>query len=160
MHINELHDYSGSDADEAVAKSFLSEDRKKAIKAEVGNIIDEELDQMEDYARDHISSVAASRAYKFLERVLAGDNDAGMTLLGDANGSGRYKTNDGEPWASVIHGTVFETGGIKLRRQIVEAHADLIESERIKDLESIVEGLTNQVNKLERDLREARERLR
>ena len=75
-----------------------------------------------------------------------------MALLGSADNLDRYRSlgyDAGKPWSSVHFGNIFETSGIVMRRKLVEAHADLIESERIKDLESIVEGLRLQILRLE-----------
>lgn len=51
----------------------------------------------------------------------------------------------------VIHGRLFETGCIELRKQIVNAHADLLKNQRILDLEDQVKSLVAQVRKLEVD---------
>jgi len=60
----------------------------------------------------------------------------------------------------VIHGKLFEIGAIALRKQVVEAHAELLKSERILDLEDQVKSLVAQVNKLEREKSEMWERVR
>ncbi len=49
----------------------------------------------------------------------------------------------------VIHGKIFDAGCIKLRRMIAEAHADMIQNERIKDLEDQLASLLAQHNKME-----------
>lgn len=49
----------------------------------------------------------------------------------------------------VIHGKLFETGAVELRKQAVEAHAELLKNERILDLEDQVRSLVQQVNKAE-----------
>lgn len=56
-----------------------------------------------------------------------------------------------EDWHPVIHGELFEHGSMKLRKAIVDAHKELIASERIKDLEDQVASLVAQVNKLTAD---------
>lgn len=160
-YIPELQDYSPAPA-EAV-KSFLSEDRRKSIKDEVERIVDDEFDRLEEHANDHISQVAAGRATAYVTAILEGDDNAAMRLLGSPNNGDRYRLfglDEGKPWASVIGGNVFETSGITLRRKIVEAHADLLSNERIKDLESIVEGLTIQIRKQESEIESLRERYR
>lgn len=154
MHISDVHEYKTAEHDKhsAVTKKFISQGRRKIIQNAIENLVSDEFDRLEDYANEHISDVAAERAERFLERVLNGDNDAAMELLGNHHGSDRYRTggcDDGKPWANLIHGNLFETSGITLRRKIVEANSDLLKSERIADLESIVEGLSDQVRKLE-----------
>ena len=158
MHISELHDY-GNDEAEAKAEEFVTEERKAAIKSELEQLIDDEFVNLKLYAGEHISETAARRAELFLEKVLEGDDKAFAALLGNTDGD-RYRRmgyDAGQPWAHLIHGSLFETGGIKLRRNIVEAFPESLRNERIKDLESIVEGLENQVRKLEADLERARE---
>jgi hypothetical protein len=159
MFVADVHDYDPPET--AVVKAFLSEGRKKDIQDAVDRIVDEEFERLDEYAEEHISQTAARRAEKFLERVLTGDDDAAMSLLGEtANGRHRTVGSESAPWAQLIHGTLFETGGIRLRRQIVEAHADLIRNERIADLESVVEGLTKQIHALTRNLEASQERAR
>jgi hypothetical protein len=60
---------------------------------------------------------------------------------------------------SVIHGTLFETGAIALRRKMAEAHTDLIQNERILDLEDQVRSLVNQINEKDRMIALLREDL-
>ena len=157
MRISELHrvDFEA----DPVATKILADGRAKKIKAEIAEMIDDEFSHLEDEASDFISERSAFRAEKFLERVLRGDEDAAMALLGNASDSDRYKiygSDEGEPWPQLIHGRLSETNGIKMRRQIVEAHPDLIRNERIKDLEAVVSGLTKQVTESERALAELR----
>lgn len=160
MHISDVNDCSPEPI--PAAEEFIAKGRKKQIKSVIEELVNDEFDRLGEYADTYLSGEAADRAERFLERVLEGDDDAAMALLGSASGGDRHKIlgcDEGEPWASLIHGRLFETGGIKLRRQIVEAHPELLKSERIADLESIVEGLSNQVRNLERDLAECRDRL-
>jgi len=158
MHIPEMHDYASAPHAE-VAKAYLSQGRKKSIQTEIEEILSEEYDRLEAYATDHISEVAAMRAEAYIEALLNGNNDAANKLFDgqtDRHKSSGY--DEGSPWARLIHGRIFETDGIKLRRKIVEAHTDLLKSERIKDLESIVEGLTKQVRETESELEALRVR--
>jgi hypothetical protein len=162
-YIKDVHKYDDDPETEAVAKEAMAEGRRKVITDAIADIVADEFDRLEDYAADHLSQVAADRAERFLESVLLGDEDAAMRLVGDYTGGDRrstYGADADKPWASLIHGRLFETGGIRLRRKIVEAHPKLITSERIKDLESIVEGLSQQVRGLEAELDQAHQRLR
>ena len=155
MHISDVHDYGSQDQHDATTKPYLEKVQRDALKSEIEQIIDIEFERLGDYANDYISDVAAERAEKFLERVLKGDDDAAMSLLGDKSDGDRIRLggcDHGKPWAHLIHGSLFETGGIALRRQIVDTHAELLKSERIKDLESVVEGLSRQVRDLENRL--------
>ncbi len=158
MHISDVHDYSPEPS--KAAEEFIAEGRKKQIKGVIEELVNDEFDRLEEYANEFISQTAAARAEKFLERVLKGDEDAAMALLGDKHGGDRYRTlgyNAGKPWASLIHGRVFETDGIDLRKRVVEAHPELLKSERIKDLESVVDGLTQQIRQIELDLERSRQ---
>ena len=139
---------------ESVAKSFIETGSEKQVRDAINSIIDNEFDRLEEYATDHISYVAADRAERFIKRVLAGDSDAAKQLFYVGN-SGRYREigfDKGKPWASLIHGEVFETDAIELRRKLVEAHKDLLVNERIKDLQSIIDGLKDQVIRLENQI--------
>lgn len=150
MHISDVHDYTPEPTE--AAKSFIAQGRKEKIKRELEELVNDEFDRLEEYADEFISQTAARRAEKFLERVLKGDPDAAMALLGDKSGGDRRRllgTEQGRPWAGLIHGRLFESAGISLRRKLVEAHADLVRNERIADLESIVEGLSAQVRELQ-----------
>lgn len=59
---------------------------------------------------------------------------------------GGLRREDDE-WHSVIHGQLFEQGAVRLRKEIVDAHRDLLVNERILDLEDQVRSLVVQVNK-------------
>ena len=158
MHISDVHDYGLHEDQTAVTAPFIALNRREQIKKELEQLVDDEFEQLQKYANEYISNLAADRAETFLERVLKGDDDAAKSLLlGDQCGSSRYRTGgceEGKPWASLINGRLFESGGIELRRKIVEAHADLLKAERIADLESVVDGLSQQIRKLEAQLHE------
>lgn len=160
MHISDVHDYSDDEQACEQAKEFIEKNRKDKIKREIECLIDDEFDRLEEYASNFISEKAAERAERFLSRVLNGDEEAAMALLGSANNIDRVRLSGidaGKPWASIYRGRdIFETDGIKLRRKIVEAHADILRNERIADLESIVEGLTQQIVELNAKLDLAR----
>jgi len=158
MHISDVHDYTPEPT--KVVEEFIAKGRQDQIKSVLEELVNDEFDRLQEYGDEYISQIAAHRAERFLERVLAGDDDAAMSLLGDKSGISRYKKvgADGKPWASIIRGKLFEAGGIALRRQIVEAHADLLRNERIADLESVVEGLMAQVRELDVQLELCRKR--
>lgn len=60
----------------------------------------------------------------------------------------------------VIHGSLFEQGCIALRKQIVDAHRDVLVNERILDLEEQVKSLVAQVNKVTAEKEEMWQRVR
>lgn len=149
MHISDVHEYGVAGEYDEAAKPYLERKQKESLKREIANIVDAEFDRLEEYAGEFISAKAADRSQRFLERVLRGEEDAAKALLGDESNDSRYRSmgcDAGKPWANLIHGRLFETNGIELRRLVVEANADLLVSERIKDLESIVDGLTRQLH--------------
>lgn len=161
MYISDVHDSNPQPSQEA--KDFIAQERMKQIKSVIEQLVDDEFERLTEYADDFISNTAASRAERFLERVLKGDADAAMALLGDKMGGSRRRMvgcDEGKPWAHLIHGSLFETSCMELRRSIVEAHPELLRNERIADLESVVEGLSRQVRELERDLEQCRDRVR
>lgn len=155
----DIDGFSESDdkAADVVVEEFVDKGRKEQIKGVIEELINDEFDRLEDYGTSFITETAARRAKNFLEKVMRGDEKAAMVLFGSSDNGDRYKQlgyDAGKPWAYSIHGSIFETSGIQLRRQIVESHKDLIESERIKDLESIVDGLNQQVIELKLRLEE------
>jgi hypothetical protein len=151
MHIKDVHEYGCEEA-EKVASDYLDDTRKKQVKSAVESIVEDEFYRLEDRAAEFLEATAAQRCEQFLERVLQGDENAAGELIGAKRH--RYRSmgyDEGKPWASVIHGKIFETDIMTIRRKIVEAHPDLLRNERIADLESIVEGLRAQIIKLEAD---------
>ena len=78
-----------------------------------------------------------------INAILNGDDESMRNYLSCREGG--YDGRGSEH--PVIHGKLFETGAIELRRRIVDAHADLLKNERILDLEDQVKSLVAQVNK-------------
>jgi len=102
----------------------------------------------------NLSSWTYRMAESAVEAILNGDENAMRRYLSCQDG--RYNGRDGEH--PVIHGKLFETGAIKLRKQVVDAHPELLKNERILDLEDQVKSLVAQVVKLEAEKRELWER--
>jgi hypothetical protein len=86
-------------------------------------------------------------AQEAVEAILKGDEDTMRARLSCREGyyTGRDRDHP------VIHGKLFETGALELRKKIVDAHPDLLKNERILDLEDQVRSLVEQVNTLERE---------
>ena len=99
--------------------------------------------QLQDDLVDHLSYHVAEMAGRAVEALLEGNEAEMQRWLGCDK---RGHTGRGDRHL-VIHGKLFETGCIALRKKIVEAHRDLIERERILDLEDQVANLVKQVNK-------------
>jgi hypothetical protein len=161
-YISDLHDYSAESAEKMgdKAKEYITPALKENLRKEINQIFnqifDQEYGRLEEYAAEFLENCAAHRAEEFFKRVLDGDDKAAMALLGDHDNSDRYKQigyNKGEPWPYMIRGMLGGcTGGIEMRKKIVEAFPDLITSERIKDLEAIVDGLQQQIVKQEKQM--------
>ena len=160
MYIKDLHNRDIPHLEEAT-NTFFSERLKKEIQDKMDDILHEQFEDWKETAASNLNDEIARRAESFVERLLKGDKSAANHLwFGD---SSRYESigyNKGKPWAHLIHGSLFLTNEVDLRRRIVEAHKDFFESERIKDLESIVDGLTRQVRELEQECERLYERLR
>lgn len=116
------------------------------------SVIDQMPEQLEWFVRD--------MAERTVRGMLEGRDDLVRRYLGLDGYTGRSDTKstnrDAHP---VIHGTLFETGAIALRKEIAQGHADLIRNERIADLEDQVASLVEQVNKRDREISDLRDRL-
>lgn len=145
---------------EAALDAALTEDSLKPTQQALKKFFDEFHAEFEDRVRSYMSySLAAyveDMAKAAIEAILYGDEDGMRRALSCQQGhwTGRDRNH------SVIHGRLFETGAIKLRKQLVEAHVELIKNERILDLEDQVRSLVQQINKAEADRESMWERLR
>jgi hypothetical protein len=162
-HRPELHDYSSDEnaPHEVLAKDLVPTRHREAIKSEIAELVNLEFDRLEENAAYYLTQTAADRAERYIDEILKGNPEAAARLFGDDSHSSRYKQgghDSGEAWAKVYHGRLFEPEAMKIRREIVEANADLLSNERIKDLESVVEGLRLQINGLEQQLEQTRVR--
>lgn len=156
--------------------SDLMSDDRDALQAALGAALtDEALAPVAKKARDLADSIAesvewsvkdylaANLAYhvkemagRAVEALLEGNESEMVRWLGcDARGhNGRsdgYSTRTIEQQHPVIHGKLFDTGSVALRRKIVAAHRDLIAEQRILDLEDQVRSLVEQNNTLARE---------
>ena len=133
---------------QAAVSRILTPDLVANLKKDLGRTFDSLWDaavnEIVDGAADAVSRIAAERAKKFLEAVLAGDVKAAENLFGLDGFDGRKAERPVMP-----HGRIFEADPIKLRRQLVEAHADLLRDARIVDLEALLEVARKQVVELE-----------
>lgn len=115
------------------------------------------IDHMKDNLHDYLAGHVQDMAERAIEAVLRGNDQELRRWLNVDNGAytGRehYATSWGGP---VIHGRLFETGAVELRKQIVEAHADLLKDERIKDMEAQIAALVTDITKKDGEI----ERLR
>lgn len=130
---------------------FDSGDGRKHLENLAYELVNKVVDNVKDDLASDVNNEAAERAEKFLQRVLGGDEDAAKALFdcGDQGRFEQYGAHAGRPWPKVYSGSLFQTSAASLRQQLVAAHADLLRSERIKDLEATVEGLRKQIVELE-----------
>lgn len=139
------------------------EDLSKKVKDLADDLVSRVQDQIQNDLIDHISYHVKEMAGRAVEALLAG-NEAEMMRWLSCDERGYTGRSDGfcersiERQHPVIHGKLFETGCVALRKKIAEAHSDLIRNERIKDLEDQVASLVAQNNIMERDLNKWRER--
>lgn len=124
---------------------------KKKLDNELNSVWEFAVDEIVAGSPGAVSWIAADRAKKFLEAVLAGDEKAANNLFGLYGFDGRKVERP------VIHGRVFEAKPIELRRLLVEAHPELLRNARIADLEALLEGARQQVISLEADLNRRRQ---
>jgi hypothetical protein len=117
---------------------------KKKLDDELTPIWEAAVDAVIEGAAESVSRVAADRATRYLNAVLAGDEKAAHELFGLTGFDGRRAERP------VIHGKIFEADPVKLRRQLVEAHPDLLKDARIADLEILLEEARKQVADLQR----------
>lgn len=144
---------------QAALLAGISQDSMKTIKKKVEDILyeietDVDYRLKEDLAPNLVAFVS-DMAKRTVEAILDGNQDQMERYLGCERGhwTGRSdspeygRKRDISEWHPVIHGNLFETGAIALRKKIVEAHRDLIESQRILDLEDQVASLVAQIRK-------------
>ena len=111
------------------------------------------VERMSDYLTGYVEEMAK----RTVESILQGDEQQMRRYLScDVHGYTGRSDWTGAKWFAprkideahpVIHGRLHEHSQLALRRDLVNAHRDLIASERIKDLEDQVKSLVVQVNK-------------
>lgn len=130
------------------------ESLKKKVR-EITDQIESDLDwAIKDDLAPNLSAWVCDLAGRAVESLLAG-NEAMMRRYLACEKDGRWTGRNEDRFTpepierthQVIHGVLFEQGFIKLRRDIVDAHRDLLVSERVLDLEDQVASLVAQVNK-------------
>lgn len=141
---------------------------KKAVDEILCQIEDDIMYRMKDELAPNLVSFVAEMAKNTVDAILDGNEDMMRQYLGCRIGhwTGRSdspvwgRERDASEWHPVIHGELFITGAMKLRRDIVAAHPDLITNERLKDLEDQVKSLVAQVNKANAEKDKMWERVR
>lgn len=147
----------------AALEGGISEDTMMPLKKAVDDIVyrieDDIMYRMKDDLAPNLVSFVAEMASETVGAILAGNEDMMRQYLGCRIGhwTGRSdspvwsREREATEWHPVIHGEMFLQGAVKLRRDIVAAHPDLITNERIKDLEDQVVSLVAQLNKANKE---------
>lgn len=117
---------------------------------------------LKDNLAYNLAGWCAEMAQRAVEQLLAGNEDQMRRYLScdkrgpDGDYIGWTGRSDSQVWGRkredheqhpVIHGKLFEQGAVALRKSIVDAHRDLLVTERILDLEDQVKSLVGQINK-------------
>ena len=162
-----------------VLNEGVSEDTLKSVQKSIDDItykLESDLTYaIQDNLAQNLAYWVADMAQKAVEQMLAGNEDQMRRYLGCEKRaeSGEYIGWTGRSdyqgwgakieqheWHPVIHGELFEQGAVALRKQIVDAHRDLLVNERIIDLEDQVKSLVAQVNKANAEKDQMWERVR
>lgn len=113
-----------------------------SLKKALSDIYDDAIFPQLEYSlgEDIASNLSASvqrRAFDAVQALLVGNEAEMLRHLGITP----YWDGRKSDHIQIIHGQLFETEGIRLRREIVTKHAGLIANERIKDLEAQLAAL-------------------
>lgn len=162
----------------AILEGGVSEQAMKGIKKAVDGILDDMegdvMYRMKDNMAHNLACWCADMAQHAVEAMLEGNDDQmrrylscekrgedgeyiGWNGRSDGNYYGKRETDE---WHKVIHGRLFVQGAVELRKRIVDAHPELLKSERILDLEDQVKSLVAQINRLEGEKEELYLRIR
>jgi len=157
---------------ESVLAAGMPDDAIKKFQKKMRDLAGEFADEMRYYVRDELApdlvSFVEDMARRTVEAILQGNQGEMVRYLGCDRGywTGRsdsptvMREREQHEWHPVIHGRLFEQGAVKLRRDIANAHADLIKDQRVLDLEDQVASLVAQVNKADQEKNEMWERVR
>ncbi|MGW1422731.1 hypothetical protein ACWAT4_21755 [Bradyrhizobium manausense] len=128
---------------------------------------------LKDNLAYNLSAWVVDMAERALEQMLLGNEDQmrrylscdkrgddGQYICYTGRSDGSYNSRSALDQYPVIHGRLFETGAIELRKKVAQANETLIRDERIKDLEDQVKSLVEQVNKAIREKENLLDRIR
>lgn len=143
---------------------------QKAFKKAKASLLDDLWQDMEygviSRMSETIEGFVRDMAGKVVEEILEGRDDQMRRYLKLDGYTGRHEESptygrkkDVSEAHPVIHGKLFETGAIALRKKMAQAHADLIQNERITDLEDQVASLVSQVAKKDMEIEGLRNRV-
>lgn len=158
MYSEDGHNNELKERLQAVLEAGVSEDTMKVISKKAQDIMSQVEDDIMYLLKDELAPGLANHvkdmAQKTVEMLLAGNESMMRTYLScqSSDWTGR---SDRDTWGRkreideqhpIIHGKLFEQGCVALRKDIVNAHRELLVNERILDLEDQVKSLVAQVN--------------
>lgn len=136
LAMNELR----SKVEDAIYNGF-TEEALNVLKGQLHDAFTDLENSLEDRLKSDISYDLAAHtermAHNAIEAMLNGDDEMMRQHLQCASNSYNGRRTDNP----VIRGKLFESTAVELRKQIVEAHADLLKNERILDLEDQVKSV-------------------
>lgn len=155
---------------EETLNETIQGDGLKHLKKQVQSFCDEIESDIEWRLKDALAPMLAGWVHdmtiRTIDAILQGnENEIRRYLHCEQRGyTGRstdtYAERDIARQHPIIHGKLHENSCVALRRRIVDAHRDLITSERILDLEDQVKSLVAQVNKANAEREAMWERVR
>lgn len=170
--MSDILDDMAQSARESLQKG-ITDEALAHVKKKLRDAADECFTVVEDQLKEDLAPSLADYVKRMaadaINSLLQGNDGQMRRYLGCERGgwNGRSDGSSGWgrereiwEWHQVIHGKLFETGSVALRRALVDAHRDLITSERIKDLEDQVAALVAQVNREKKARETAEERVR
>ena len=154
----------------AALEAALPDEKLEPLKKKARELADSIVDDIEWSLKDNLASNLSyhvrEMAGRAVEALLEGNESEMIRWLscdqrGYTGRSDGYNVNRSiAEQHPVIHGKLFEQGCVSLRKKIAQAHAELISSQRILDLEDQVKSLVAQNNKLAREKEEMWQRVR
>lgn len=144
--------------EDSLSAGFRDETMAK-LKKQVKDMFADAESDLEYWIKADIASnlarFAESMAEDAIKAILNGDEDQMRRYLSCKEGM--YTGRDREH--TVIHGKLFETGAIELRKQIVNAFPELLKNERILDLEDQLRSVASQLLKSQSYVQELERRV-
>lgn len=155
---------------ETTLNEGIQADGLKRLKKEVQGLLDEIEGDIEYRLKDALAPMLAGyvedMCIRAIDAILQGNESEIRRYLHceqnchTGRSTDTYADRDIARQHPIIHGKLHENSCVALRHMIVDAHRDLIASERIVDLEDQVKSLVAQVNKAEAERQGMWERLR
>lgn len=166
--ISELLEADRNAMQDAIALA-LPDEKLEPLKKKARDLADSIAEDIEWSLKENLagnlSYYVREMAERSIKSLLEGNHSEMMRWLScDRRGyTGRFEEGSHrtiEQQHPIIHGALHENGAVALRRKIVDAHRELLATERLADLEDEVRSLVAQVNKANADKDRMYERAR